>query len=324
MSKTSRIIDLSGKSILVTGAAGFIGQHLVPALQSAGANVVSTDDHKIDWRCGDGHKHIVADLLDTASFRNTVEKFVELSEADTVVIHLAGWSDVSQCEADPETALHVNCGLTRQLIENGIIFGVQQFILPSTVLVYGLGYRKPIREEDDVDPVSAYAISKYEMEAMARDAVKDGHAECTVLRIGNIYSTQPKSGTVLSDIIEQVTTGEDPVCLRDLNPVRDYIYISDVISGFLAAIDSGQSRLYEVYNLSSGRGVSVGELAQIVINKSGCQLTTRQTKTGQFDTSSIVLNVSRFEQDTGWTPSVSLEQGVEMILERKRDRHIVN
>ena len=216
--------------------------------------------------------------------------------AASVCIHLA----------EP-SVLHDAAAAERNLARLRRVLGVpfQRIVYVSSAVVYGDRSQEPHREDGTIAPVGAYAAAKAAAEQLcARDS------RCVVARLANAYGRGMAPNNVLSDIVHQL--GESgPLALRDLDPVRDYIHVSDAAR---ALVELAVSSAAGIFNIGTSRGTSVRELARIACAAAGTPDRPIHATDPRGASSVLVLDVERMRRELGWSPSVAVEQGVAALV----------
>ena len=293
--------------IIVTGAAGFIASHVVDAYLEAGHEVVGIDDlsrgrkQNINAKC----RFYSCDIRD----RKIVESIFSTEKA-TVVNHHAAQMDVRRGVREPIFDAQVNILGGINLIEAAVTSGIKRFIYIGTA---GAGYgepdQTPVPETYPVNPITPYGISKHTIEHYLFTFRFLYGLDYVVLRYGNVYGPRQNSqgeAGVFAIFSEQMLAGIQPVIYGDGTKIRDYVYISDVVTANLAALDKGTN---EIFNISSGVETSDQEVYDIVrhlLNKS-VQPKYVPRRPGEIDR--ICLDISKAERLLGWKPQVPLVEG---------------
>ena len=276
--------------VIITGAAGFIGSRLVPALAARGHETVPI---------GAGF----GDLAEEAAWK-------KLPPADAV-IHLAGKSFVPDSWTAPPPFFRTNVLSTIA----GLEYCRQnhaRFILPSSYM-YGNPKKLPIPETAELEVLNPYALSKKFAEEACEFYARSFGVPITILRLFNLYGKGQPEHFLLPTIVAQVRK-RVPIVVKDLEPKRDYVYIDDVIDAFCRVAARGQSGL-DVFNLGSGKSCSVKELIDIVQRIEQTELPVSvngERRKGEImDT---IADISRARQELGWQPQWSLQEGIEALL----------
>ena len=187
------------------------------------------------------------------------------------------------------------------------ILGVpfERIVYVSSAVVYGDRSPHPRREDEAIAPTGAYATAKASAEHLcAHDA------RCVVARLANAYGRGMSPHSVLSDIVRQLGTA-GPIELRDLEPVRDYIHVSDAAR---ALVDLAASTATGIFNIGTARGTAVRELARIACEAAGTPDREIHATDPRGASSVLVLDVERMRRELGWSPSVAVEQGVAALV----------
>jgi nucleoside-diphosphate-sugar epimerase len=304
------------KRAIITGANGFIGRALLARLDGRHARVRGLD---LSGRTGDDRLH-AADLSNAASAAAEVLSAARDLGDETVVFHLAGFANASVCRADPPAAFAANVAATANVLESCRLAGISRVLFPSTALVYGLPGRLPLDEQAPLGPRSIYAASKMAAEAVLAGYAADFGFSIDVARLGNVYGPGGPADSVASTLLRQVL-GDGRVHLRTLAPVRDFVHCDDVAEGLIRLAEAGSEPGLRVFNLSSGVGTSIAELADLAARAVGNALPAIETEPGTRRDDQIALNVNRLRERTGWTPSIPLLDGLVQTLDSIRGEH---
>ena len=228
-----------------------------------------------------------------------------------VFFHLAGMGNVDACEKNQEQAFRVNVELTRATLDFCVQNGVSQFVFPSTGLVYGDQHNQPIGEETELAPSNHYAHTKMEAERIIRNYVQESDLCCIILRLANVYGPGMSSQSVIGELLAQIKRSER-ISLRNYTPVRDFIFIDDVIDGLLAATCVHEKGVH-CFNLSSGTETSIRDMvllvARLVSVPHDATSSERDSKR-----SYLVMNNRMFRKATGWEPQYTLQDGLKKLL----------
>lgn len=317
-------------SILVTGAAGFVGQHLVEDLSERGHDVVALD---VRPDPPSSYSDRVGDEVEYLSGSVTDEQFLEeqvraRAEEFGTVFHLAAIVGVSNY-ADPERPLElvdVNVGGTRNVLE--AVRGTDtHFVYVSTSEVYGKNDSTPWTETDDkvLGPPSVSRWSYSTMKSACEQVVHmldetDDSFESTVVRPFNLYGPHQRPDFVIPKFVQQAIEGRAPTVYGDGTQTRCFTYVGDFIEGLVKAAnrDPDDPR---VYNLGSTDEVEIRELARQVIDVAGLDaeidfVTPESVYDNDFDEPSCrIPDVSRARNHLDWRPTTSLREGLERTYE---------
>jgi UDP-glucose 4-epimerase len=240
--------------ILCTGAAGFIGSHVVDLLLKEGHEVWCIDDLSTGKR-NNLPKKIEFAHVDVRGWYDLVSEFVDCEPE--VVIHLAAQPAISTSWNNPIMDGFTNVIGTLNVIRASQKIGVKRLIFSSTSAVYWDGLLKSIEENDTLSPQTPYGVSKLAAETYVRMLMPE---EGTVLRFGNVYGPRQVplgENQVIPRMIQHFERGDKFFIHGDGNQARDFIYVEDVARAVLCAIEGRP----DTYNVASGKAVSVNRIA---------------------------------------------------------------
>lgn len=286
---------------LVTGAAGFVGSHLVARLRGAGEDVLAVDLKEADGIDG-------CDVLDPC-FPEIVAEY-----EPEVMFHLAGQIDVGESFADPLGDARTNVLGTLAAYEAAHAAGVRRFVFPSSWLVYDRWSDPPWDLSSKQDPTTPYGVSKHATELYLRTLSKvAGHPEVAVAVLGNVYG--PYDTSVISLFAERLNRGEQIT----LNPLatRDFVHVTDVVSALLegatrlssTAEEPGFSRQHVASGVETSLEDVVARLAGLLEVDFARFVTTG---TGWTDRACLSIDGGPWD----WKPLVGLEEGLHLLVER--------
>lgn len=302
--------------VLITGGAGFIGHHLALHLSSLGYKVLCLDNlsrsspEVVKTLRSFNIDLIVADVLDINSLELIMSRF-----KPEVVIHTAALVSVEESVRKPEDYLRCNVLGTLNTVRVSTNYGVSRFIYLSSAAVYGDPIKLPVSEEHPLNPKSPYGLSKL----LGEEVVKLYHRmyglEYVILRLFNVYgprqSLNPYSG-VITKFIDRVCKGLPPVIYGDGTQTRDFIHVLDVCRATQLSIST--EYVNEVYNIGSGKPLSINELANLIIRISKLELRPTYEPSRPSDIRHSYADISKAVKYLGFKPSVSIEEGIEELL----------
>ncbi len=301
--------------VLVTGAAGFVGHHLVRELESSGHEVATTDALPPEAPAAAGlPDYSRADLRDAEVMR----ALVRATRPDAVV-HLAGVSFVPDGARDPSLALTVNIGGTWTLAEALAAEAPRaRLLFVSTAQVYGtLPSPAPLREEAPLRPLSLYAVTKVAGESLLLARQAAGSLDALVARPGNHTGPGQTPKFVAPSFARQVLAAKrgEATALRvgNLDSVRSFADVRDVVRAYRLLLERGASG--GVYNVASPANVRIGELLDRLRALAGCDAPVETDPALWRPTDSCpILDVSRLRADTGWEPAFALDDTLRDLL----------
>lgn len=312
---------------LVTGGAGYIGSHLVAALQDRGADCVVLDNLSTGHAAAvtPGTRLVTGDLADTDLLDRV------LAEGRwSAVFHLAALSVVGDSMREPLRYLRHNIDNGLQLIDACIRHGVRRFVFSSTAALFGSADDKPITENSPIAPGSAYGESKWAVERALGWAERVHGMRSACLRYFNAAGCDPAGRfgedhdpeTHLIPLAIDAALGRRPELAvfgsdyptPDGSCIRDYVHVTDLADAHiraLAPLDHGSVR----YNLGTGKGHSVLEVVKTVERVSGRKIPLRMAGRRAGDPAVLVASSEMIARETGWSPHFgALDQLIETAL----------
>ena len=317
--------------VLVTGAAGFVGRHLVPRLLEGAREVVATDveadppERYAGLVDGDRLSYLSGDLTD-AAFREAL-----LAEPFDRVFHLAAVVGVNAYVEDPLRVTEVNVVATERLLRRVEDWDVR-FVFTSTSEVYGRNPDVPWAEGDDrvlgaptVDRWS-YATSKSACEHMLHGlSSSEGPFEATVVRPFNLYGPGQRPDFVIPAFVDRVVSGERPTVFDGGDQTRCFTYVEDFVEGMLRASVHPEAA-GEAFNLGSTRETRIHDLAGTVVEAAGADVEPEFVDGEEVygdsyeDLQRRVPDVSKARAVLDWEATTPLETGIERVLAERRER----
>jgi len=318
------------KRVLVTGAGGFIGSHLVEALIARGSHVRALVKYnsRNSWGYLDSLSDeqrrrcevVLGDITDPFSAREWVE-------GCAVVFHLAALIAVPYSYRSPASYAEVNVRGTLNILEACRAARVKRLIHTSTSEVYGTALEVPIDENHPLQGQSPYAASKIASDKFAESYCRSFDSPVTIARPFNTYGPRQSARAIIPTIITQALAG-DKVRLGAQEPVRDFTYVSDTVRGLLALAQC-EAATGKVVNLGSGCGVSIGDLAHKIIAILGrtgilplksarrMKIVTDKSRLrpSESEVMQLICDASLARSLTGWQPEISIEQGLKQTIE---------
>lgn len=318
-------MDLSGKRVLVTGADGFIGSHLVEGLIDAGADVKAFVYYNSfnSWGWLDtlpagrmsGVEVFAGDIRDPNGVRSAM-KGVD------VVLHLAALIAIPFSYHSPDSYIDTNVKGTLNVLQAARDLGTERVAVTSTSEVYGTARTVPISESHPRQGQSPYSASKIGADALAESFHKSFHLPVVTVRPFNTYGPRQSARAVIPTVITQLLAGAHEVRLGALSPTRDLDYVTDTVAGYLAvaACDAAVGR---DVNVASGREISIGDLARTIINviDPSARIVSDEARLrpDASEVERLLGDTTLVRELTGWEPKVALRDGLERTIEWFRD-----
>lgn len=307
------------KRILVTGANGFVGQHLVKELADNGMAVTG-----VGGRVGSSSKpphvdeYMVLDLNDASA----VSK-LDFSGIDGVV-HLAGLAAVGPSFERPLDYMTTNIGIEINLFEAALAQKASpKFLIISSGSLYDSKAPLPLTEESAVVPASPYAVSKIGQEQMGFHYGLRGFG-CVVARPFNHIGPGQNPGFLAPDVAQQIIACEkgesSEILVGNLDAKRDYTDVRDIVRAYRLLLEKGESG--QIYNVCSGRAVSGHDMVAGLMAAAGSRAPLKEdpSRMRPADTPEIYGDAGKLAEATGWKPEISLETTLTDVINDWRGR----
>lgn len=295
---------------LVIGGAGYIGSHLVPQLVNIGRKVT------VLGRSSSPRYELPADVDYVLGDFTQYELICDLLDQHEEVIHLAYATVPNTSFDDPLADLTQNLLPTVQLFSEMALRGTKLLLVSSGGTVYGEAAKIAIAETHQTKPISPYGVTKLTLENYAYLYAATHGLKFVCIRPSNAYGVgqlpfigQGFISTAISSVMKEMPVKIFGKC----GTIRDYLYVSDVASGIVSALQSG--RLSEIYNLGSGSGLSnleVMDMLKPLMLEIGHSLEIEYLPERSFDVKYNILDSTKLYEDTGWVPVVSTTEGLKL------------
>lgn len=300
--------------VLVTGATGFIGGHLVPRLVERGYEVYSLERY-VTGRYVLGQRREVKTVFGDLKEYFAVKRIVHEVQPDAV-IHLAAVSPVAYSYDHPHEVIETNLLGTVNLAESCLreVAHFKQFLFASTSETYGNG-PTPKTEETPQNPNSPYAVSKFACEKYLL-YMRDAYSfPATILRNFNTYGRKDNTHFVVERTIVQMLQGKT-VRLGDPTPIRDLMYVNDHVNSFLTCLDNQKAK-GEIFNFCTGRSVSIKQLVELIGELSDFkgEIIWHTIPARPLDIKELVGDYSKAKRLLGWEPKFTLEEGLKITID---------
>lgn len=306
--------------ILVTGADGFIGSHLTETLVRQGYDVRafvyynsfnswgwldhSSDDVK-------GKFEVVAgDIRDSSGVRQAMK-------GCDAVLHLAALIAIPFSYNSPSTYVETNISGTLNILQVARDLGLSKVVHTSTSEVYGTARFVPISEDHVLQGQSPYSATKIAADQLAYSFYTSFELPVITLRPFNTYGPRQSARAVIPTIITQLATRGTSIKLGALSPTRDFSYVQDTVSGFIAALNS-EKGFGEVINLGSGFEISIGDTAELIAKAMGKSLDISEDqerfRPERSEVDRLWAENGKAKALLGWTPEHSGLEGFKLGL----------
>jgi NAD dependent epimerase/dehydratase len=314
-------MDLSNKKVLVTGADGFIGSHLVEELLDAGCRVTAFVYYNSfnSWGWLDSLGKSTLDRIELVSGdirdRGSVARAMEGIE---VVFHLAALIGIPYSYYSPESYVGTNITGTLNVLEEAKRIGTERVLVTSTSEVYGTARYVPIDENHPYQGQSPYSATKIGADRMAESYFRSFDLPVTIVRPFNTYGPRQSARAVIPTIIGQLLSGTSEISLGALTPTRDLVYVKDTVRGFRAIAECDAAIGQEI-NIATQSEISVGELAQSLIRQINPDAVIRcseeRTRPTHSEVERLFGSNVKLREFTGWAPQYDLAAGLAATIE---------
>lgn len=302
---------LTGKRIVVTGGAGFVGSNLVRQLLKDGARVVVLDDFYTG-----AMDNIPTDNPQLEVVRGSVTDFDlvrDVVKGAGIIFHEAA-RNIIVSTRNPREDYEVNIGGTLNVLLAARELGVPRTVYASSASVYGNPRYLPINEDDATNMLSPYAVSKFAGENYCKAFYESYGLSVSAVRYSNVYGPAQRPDNpycgVIAKFFEAAMVGESPRIHGDGEQTRDFTYIDDVVEATILAGVSSKAE-GQVYNVGTGRETTINQLARTILQIAGAQV--ELTHVDRRDIDNIrrrVVNIEKIRRELRWVPSITIEEGL--------------
>ncbi|WP_150290553.1 UDP-glucose 4-epimerase GalE [Sphingobium estronivorans] len=307
------------KTVLVTGGAGYVGSHCCKAFAAAGWNVVTLDNLSRGWASAVKWGPLIeADIADRAAVESALREY-----RPDVVAHFAAYAYVGESVAQPDIYYQNNSAGTLALLEAMRACGQRHILFSSTCASYGNPVRLPIDETHAQSPINPYGWSKFIIERMLEDYARAYDFQSIALRYFNAAGCdpdgeigerhEPETHAIPLAIAAGIAGGAFNVFgtdfdTRDGSAIRDYIHVCDLADAHVLAAERllrGEGTGADIFNLGTGNGTSVLEIAAAVNRATGGRLQLLYAPRREGDPAQLVASAQKARDVLGWAPTRS-------------------
>ncbi len=304
-----------GQQILVTGADGFIGSHLVEMLVAQGYQVRALSLYNSFNNWG---------WLEDVSRKKEIEVVTgdvrdpffcsQIVKGMDQVFHLAALIAIPYSYVAPQSYIETNINGTVNICKAALEHKVSRIIHTSTSEVYGTAQYVPIDEKHPLQPQSPYSASKISADAMAMSFYNSFELPLTIARPFNTYGPRQSARAVIPTMIAQIASGKEIIKLGDVRPTRDFNYVADTCRGFLALAKSPQT-LGKTVNIGSNHEISIKDtfemIKKIMNSKAAIAQDDERLRPEKSEVHRLWCDNTLIKQLAGYEPQTSLEKGLE-------------
>lgn len=317
------------KSVLVTGAGGFVGGSLVHALAGAANRIIRLARTRLPvLEQGDfTMEDVIGDVRDAGTWKKVLDGV-------DVVFHFAAQTSVYAAAEDPVSDLRTNVEGILGLLEGIRKAGIHPIVVfAGTVTEAGLTERLPVDESAPDRPITVYDLSKLTAENYLKLYIRQGWLRGASLRLANVYGPGPKASgsdrSVLNKVIQQALEGKEVFVFGDGGYTRDYLFIDDAVNAFLLAGVNPENVNGRHFIIGSGCGVALKDAFALAVKQVAAKtgrkvcLSHKEPPQGMLpiEFRSFVADPSAFINATGWRPQVDLREGIGRAIDAMRAMH---
>jgi UDP-glucose 4-epimerase len=301
--------------VVVTGGRGFVGVHVVEQLRDRGMQVLVIDN------LSTGHRDVEADpsvSFVQADFDSDEALGAIASFSPEAVVHLAALHYLPYCRTHPEETLRINAtGTDRLLAGVDRLESLRRLVLASSAAVYGFS-DEALTEDSALQPVDVYGESKILAERSVEEFVaRRSETSAVMLRFFNVFGPRETTPHLIPGLVRQIARGE-PVEVGNPWPRRDYVHVRDVAGAVGLSIDAAVDRPSTALNVATGRGTSVKEVIEILMELSGNTDAWNQDPDRVRDVDGdLVGDGSLARLMLGWEPAWTVERGLADLLKKE-------
>ncbi len=310
-------------NLLVTGADGFIGSHLVEALVARGHRVTALAQYNSfnNWgwldgiQCLDQVKVVTGDIRDPHFCK-------QITRDQDVIFHLAALIAIPYSYVAPDSYVDVNVRGTLNICQAARENGVRRILQTSTSEVYGTAQYVPINEAHPLQPQSPYSASKIGADAMAMSFFHAFGLPVTIARPFNTYGPRQSARAIIPTVISQIAAGKKQIALGDLAPTRDFSFVRDTCRG-LVQLAECEAAIGKTVNIGSNSEISIGDMVEMIKRVMGADVEvvseSQRTRPEGSEVQRLWCDNSLIRSMTGYEPEYSLETGLAETVKWFRD-----
>ncbi len=309
------------KTYLITGSAGFIGYHMAKHLLDSGARVVGVDDFNdyYDQSLKESRNDLLKANNNFKVYRgsisdvNLIKKIFQENTFD-IVCHLAAQAGVRYSIKNPYTYIDSNIVGFTNVINEAKNAGVKNFIYASSSSVYGVQEKTPFFEDFDTNkPISLYAATKKANEVIAHSYHHLFGMNCTGLRFFTVYGPWGRPDMAMFSFTKAILAGEAIQVFNNGEMLRDFTYIDDVVSGVVKACEKCYP--FEIFNIGNHNPVKLSYMIELLEKELAKESVKEFLPVQPGDVLSTFSDIKKSKELLGWTPAVSIEDGVKKFIE---------
>lgn len=304
---------MSRETILITGAAGFIGSHLTKRLASEGKRVIAlvkkdTDTSRLD-DIQETISFVYTDICDAAAIKEEIRRI-----KPDGIFHLAASNIASGVTAGHEDVIRVNLLGTKNLIDALVGSSCRFFVNTGSFMEYG-PKDHPVREDEMCAPTELYSITKLGATLYGQAMARQHGLPIVTVRLFTPYGPKMQSGRLAYEVVRRALKGEE-IEVGDASTTRDFIYVDDIIDLYLAVEENAEKYKGEIFNCGGGQRRGLGDFVRLVLRltNSSSLVHWNSRPALAYDGLLWQADITKAHEAFGWKPKVSLEEGVRRMI----------
>ena len=318
-------MELKNKRVLVTGADGFIGSHLVEELVLNGAKVRAfcyyNSFNSWGWLDTLSKEQLAKIEVFTGDIRDPNGVRTAMKDID-IVFHLAALIAIPFSYHSPDSYVDTNVKGTLNIVQSAKDLKLERVLVTSTSEVYGTAQYVPIDENHPRQPQSPYSASKIGADCIADSFFRSFDLPLTIVRPFNTYGPRQSARAIIPTIITQLLNGFEEIKLGDLTPTRDLVYVKDTARGFIE-IASSESLIGHDCNIATESEITIGDLASEMIRQINPKASIVQDpdriRPAKSEVFRLFGSAEKIKSNTKWAPRYDLESGIKETIEWFKD-----
>jgi NAD dependent epimerase/dehydratase len=317
-------MTLEKSSVLVTGAGGFIGSHLVEELLKLGANVRAFVRYTSGGDLGnlryvdhpqDNLEIFMGDLKDPYACREAMKNI-------DYVFHLASVISIPYSYRNPREYFENNVFFILNILQAAQELGTKAILHTSTSEVYGTAEKVPINESHPLKAQSPYSASKIAADKVAESFFRSFDSPVITVRPFNTFGPRQSVRAVIPTIITQALS-QNAILLGDVRPTRDFLYVTDTVRGFIEIAENAEKLFGETLNLGTGIEMSIESIAKTISDtiqtKTKVVFDATRIRPTKSEVNRLCADISKVKKLIDWKPQVSFQEGLKETIQWYRN-----
>lgn len=314
-------MNLLNKRVLVTGAGGFIGSHLVEALVEKGYKVRAFVHYNsfnrwgwldyIDKEIKSSIEIFAGDVRDPNGVKKSMRNI-------DVVFHLAALIGIPYSYHSPDTYVDTNVKGTLNILQSARELKAEKIIHTSTSEVYGTAQFVPITEDHPINPQSPYAATKAGADFLSLSFYRSFSLPVSVIRPFNTYGPRQSARAIIPTAITQILSGKRKIKIGSLHPTRDITYVKDCAEAFIKVAESNTS-VGKVINIGNNSEIAIGDLVNLIARLMDTEIEIiiegERIRPEESEVERLWADINEAKKLLGWSPKCTLEEGLKETIE---------